>query len=398
MPPSAAATAEKIPADNPGAIRAHLNRFLEQGEHEMLLETAVAIIAALSGENRELSFRLQKALKQLYGRRSEKLTAAELQFALAGLFPQAPPAATAAATLSDWVRAASELLGPVAGAIHRRVMGAHVIQCDDTGLTVLDKSREKGSKRGHQWSLVGDRVWVSFHYTPTWEKEGPQRILKDRVGWLQADGYKGYEDLFAEGRCVEVGCWAHARRYFVDALQAGDPRAAVAVNWINELFALERLAGASGLEGDERKRFRAEQSAPVLDKLGTWAKAARPSAEPKSPLGQALTYLVNQWTALKRFLEDGALELSNNGCERSLRGIAIGRKNWLFAGSDAAAARAAIIYTVIGTAVLHGLDPWAYVKDLIEKIAQDWKQSRLDELLPGAWAKAHPDALRLTTG
>jgi len=130
----------------------------------------------------------------------------------------------------------------------------------------------------------------------------------------------------------------------------------------------------------------------VLESLGRWIADTMPAAPPKSPLGQALTYGVNQWQALKRFLEDGRLELDNNGCERALRTIAVGRKNWLFAGSDQGAERAAVIYTVFATCRLHGIDPWAYVRDVFEKLAGGWRQSRIAELLPPNWARSHAPA------
>ena len=516
----------------PQDLRQILLEVHQRGGIELVLETVLSMISSLSGENRDLSFRLQKALKALYGRRSERISTSELQLVLQGLTPaveaafppldSAAPAITPVAeiqsrkphpgrrelpknlprerivhkpeasdlvcdrcrrpkekigeeksevlewvpghfvvqeharekwvcrscgegvvigpvankpvdqglagpgllsqvvvskyreqaplnrqvqifrrsgvllpvsTLADWVKESAGILEPVAGVIHERVVESHVIQVDDTGLTVLDGTHPKGSKRGHLWALVGDKVFVSYHYTPTWEQEGIQRILKDRVGWLQADGYKGYEKLFKEGRCVEVGCLSHARRYFVEALESGDARSAVAVNWMNALFAVER--DAQGLSAAQILDLRRDRSKPLYEKLGDWAKAVRPGVEPKSPLGAALTYLTNQWRALGRFLEDGLLELSNNGCERALRVIAIGRKNWLFAGSDAAAARAATLYGVLGTAVLHGLDPWAYVRDLIQQIASGWPQRRLAELLPGPWMEAHPQALLL---
>ncbi len=521
-----------VSPQDPQALRQILLEVHRRGGIDLVMETVLSMISSLSGENRDLSFRLQKALKALYGRRSERISTSELQLALQGLTPAVeaacPPPDTAAAaitavaeirsrrphpgrrelpkdlprerivhrpeaadllcgrcrrpkdrigeeksevlewvpghfvvqeharekwacrscgegvvigpaankpvdqglagsgllsqvvvskyrehvplnrqaqifrrsgvilpvsTLADWVKETAGILEPVARAIHERVMKSHVVQVDDTGLTVLDGSHPKGSKRGHQWALVGERVFVSYHYTPTWEQEGIQRVLKDRDGWLQADGYKGYEKLFEEGRCVEVGCFAHARRYFVEALESGDARSAVAVNWINALFAVEREA--QGLTAAGILDLRQTRSKLLYEKLGDWAKAVRPGVEPKSPLGAALTYLTNQWRALGRFLEDALLELSNNGCERALRGVAIGRKNWLFAGSDAAAARAATLYSVLGTASLHGLDPWAYVKDLIEKISSGWPQRRLPELLPGPWMEAHPQALLL---
>jgi transposase len=297
----------------------------------------------------------------------------------------------AVSSLSNWVKAGAEALSPLAEAIAREVLGSHVVQADDTGLRVLDPEHPKGSRRGHMWAYVGDGRFVLFRYTPDWSAEGPCSFLRQRRGWLQADGYKGYDRLFKGpgATAVEVGCWSHARRYYFDALPK-DLRAAVALDYIGKLFDVEREAKAAELNGDERLALRGEKSRPALDALREWVDKTLPAAPPKSPLGQALTYTVNQWKALTRFLEDGRLELDNNGCERALRQVAVGRKNWMFAGSDAGAERAAVMYTLIGTCRLNGVDPWAYLRDVIEKLASGWLQSRLDELLPKNWASQRP--------
>ena len=292
-------------------------------------------------------------------------------------------------TLAHWVAAGSAVLEPIARAIRRETLLSHVVQADDTGLRVLDPAKKGGSKRGHMWAYVGDRDWVTYDYTPTWEAEGPCAFLAERVGWLQADAYAGYNRLFTRpgATAVEVGCFAHARRYFVEALES-DRRAAVAIDLIAQLYLVEREAGDRGLDPDQRQALRREKSTPILAVLGKWVERTTPAATPKSPLGKGLTYLVNQWQALQRFIADGRLELDNNACERALRTIAVGRKNWLFAGSDEGAERAAIIYTVFGTCRLHDIDPWAYLQDVLTKLANGWLQSRLDELLPPNWAAA----------
>jgi len=304
----------------------------------------------------------------------------------------------AVSTLAGWVAGGSDLLEPIARAIRRKTLGSHVVQTDDTGLRVLDRDAPGGSKRGHIWGYLGDRRWLAFDYTPDWSAEGPAAFLTDRQGWLQADAYKGYDRLFSApgSKVVEVGCFAHARRYFVDALET-DKRAAIAIAFIKELYQVEADAKTRGLGAEETKKLRADRSRPILNSLGEWIKNMVPAATPKSPLGQALTYTVNQWTALTRFLEDGALEIDNNGCERALRQVAVGRKNYLFAGSDEGARRAAIIYTVFGTCRLHDVDPWAYVRDVLEKLARGWKQGRIDELLPPAWAAAQTPSAKPTT-
>ncbi len=294
-------------------------------------------------------------------------------------------------TLAHWVGAGADALGPIARAIERKAVTAHVTQADDTPITVLDRAKKGGSKRGRMWGYVGDRVWAAFQYTPTWEGKGPCAFLEDRVGWLQADAYAGYDALFTRpgATAIEVACWAHARRYFVDALPT-DRRAAVAIAYIGQLYGVEREAKEQGLDPEALRTVRLEKSKPILETLGKWIEDTWPQAPPKSPLGQALIYAVNQWKALGRFLEDGRLELDNNGCERALRQIAVGRKNWMFAGSDEGAERAAVIYTVFGTCRLNGVDPWAYTQDVLQKLADGWMQSRIEELLPPSWAPLHP--------
>jgi transposase len=293
----------------------------------------------------------------------------------------------APSTLGDWVREGVEILEPVAQAIMAEVLAAHVVQADDTGLRVLDGEAPGGSKKGHLWGFVGDRKLVAFQYTETWKGEEARRHVAGRRGWLQVDGYAGFDKLFkaAEPVVFEVGCWSHARRKYVEALDAGDVRAAVGIAIIGKLFEVEREADAGGLAHDARRALRAQRSAATLDELQQWVAETRSRAPPKSPLGQALGYTVNQWRQLRRFLEDGRLELTNNGVERALRAIAVGRANWLFAGSDTGARRAAVMYTVIGTCKLCGVDPLAYLRDVFEKLSQGWPNKRLAELLPHRW-------------
>lgn len=298
----------------------------------------------------------------------------------------------AKSTLVDWVRQGADLLSPVADAIHEQAIGSHVLQCDDTGLRVLDEDHEGGSKKGHMWGLVGDRVWASLQYTPTWAGAQAQALVEGRKGWFQADGYKGFDALFnATGaEIIEVGCHAHARRKYVAAMDSGDARAAVPIGIYQRLYAVEAEATASGLDPSARLKLRTEKSVPLINEIGEWVAKMHPQVPPKSPLGAAFTYTLNQWKQLRRFLEDGRVQIDNNGVERELRAVAVGRKNYLFAGSDAAAERAAVLYTVICTAVLHGVEPMAYVRDLVEKIGGDYPAKLLRDLLPDRWLAANP--------
>lgn len=296
-------------------------------------------------------------------------------------------------TMIGWIEAGAWILSPLARAIYERVMKSHVVQADDTHLLVLQKGDEKGkgTSRGRIWAFVGDSRFVFYAYAPNWRGEHPQKLLEGRTGWLQGDGYAGYKALYErEGGPVEVACWMHARRYFKQALDFGDHRAARALEMIAELYQIEKISKELGETHEQRRARREQDSKPRLDKLGPWIAESSRDAPPRSPLGKALYYTANRWTALTRFLEDGALEIDNGAVERAIRGIAIGRRNWLFAGSDAGAERAAVIYTIIESAVLHGHEPWAYLNAVLIKLAAGWPQRRLDELLPDRWTAPAP--------
>ena len=217
-----------------------------------------------------------------------------------------------------------------------------------------------------------------------------------RRGWLLVDGNKGYDKLFTRqgATALEVGCWSHCRRYFVEALEAGDTRAALPLSLIGRLFEVEREADEQQVDEAERLRRRDTLSRPITEQLGRWVANTYNAEPPKSPLAQACRYAINQWKPLLRFLEDARLPLHNNTSELRLREIAVGRKNYLFAGSDAGAERAACVYTLVATCVLAGVDPWAYLADVLEKLAQGWPQRRLEELLPPMWKASREAAAR----
>lgn len=296
----------------------------------------------------------------------------------------------AVSTLAGWVEAGHDALQPLAERIRALARAAFLVQADDTGLKVLDRDAPGGSKRGHMWCYVGDGQHVAFVYTPTWRKEGPQGFLADRKGYVQADAYKGYDGLFdREGAtAIEVGCFAHARRYFFETLQAGDVRAALPMKLIQALYAIEARAKELGLEPDARRELRQTEAMPILTTLGRWLAETYNTEPPKSPLAKAAGYSIRQWEALKRYTEDGRLPIDNTACERALRGVALGRKNYLFAGSDAGADRAATMYTILGTCALAGVEPVAYLRDVLVKLQGDWPAARIDELLPARWTPA----------
>jgi transposase len=284
-------------------------------------------------------------------------------------------------TLVGFVEEATEALCPVGEELRRQVLSASYLQTDDTPVTVL--ADVGGSFKGRLWTYL-DPVGrqVVFDATATHERDGPERFLRDFRGHLQADAYKGYDALYRSGRMVEVGCWAHGRRRFVEALET-DVRGALMVALIQQLYEVEREAAELDVEG--RRRLRQERSVPLLARIDAQRRAQQDVVLPKSPLGDALRYLENQWAALNRFVEDGRLSIDNNGAENQLRAVALGRKNWLFAGSLAGLHRAALLYSLAQSCRLAGVEPFAYFRDVLLRVATH-PQSTIDQLTPKGWA------------
>jgi transposase len=207
-------------------------------------------------------------------------------------------------------------------------------------------------------------------------------FLHDFRGYLQADAYAGYDALYAAGRVIEVGCWAHARRYFWDAKPADEARALLALGFIQQLYQVE--SEGKDLASGARRLLREEQARPVLERFKRWLDEQADVVLPKSPIGEAVYYARAQWPALTRYLEDGDLAIDNNAAERALRRVCTGRKNWLFCGSDEGGRRAAILYSLVATCKAHAIDVWAYLKDVLERIPTHSDRRRA-ELLPRNW-------------
>ena len=293
-------------------------------------------------------------------------------------------------TLADWMAGVAERVQPLVDRIVSRILKeAYVVGTDATGLPVLDSSRAENIQRGTIWAYVGDGKDVVFRYTPTGEgATGPWKFLAGRRGYIQADASSVFDRLFngQVASAVEVGCWAHARRRFV-ALQDTDCRVAYPLKLISRLYRIERLADLRELPPQRRAALRGERSRRALDTLHGCLVASLAKEPPASDFAKACGYIINQWEALTRFLEDGRLGLDNNPVERQLRDIALGRKNFLFAGSHAAGRRTATLYSLLRTAVQHGVPPLPYLTDVLQHLADGWDQNRLDELLPDHW---HP--------
>jgi transposase len=290
-------------------------------------------------------------------------------------------------TLAGWVGATSELMAPLVEALRRYVFGCDKLHADDTPVPVLAPGTGK-TKTGRLWTYVRDdrasgstdppAVW--FAYSPDRKGDHPQQHLRDFSGSLQADAYAGFNQLYAGGRIQEVACWAHVRRKFYDLDQAhGSPVAKEAIQRIGELYAIESEIRSRSPE--ERRAVRQARSQPLLDSMRAWFESRLPELSRKSDTTAAIRYTLALWDALGRYIKDGRLEIDNNAAERALRAVALGRKNYLFAGSDLGGECAATIYSLIGTAKLNNLDPEAYLREVLTRIAE-YPINRIGDLLP----------------
>ena len=295
-------------------------------------------------------------------------------------------------TLADWVGAASATLMPLVETIRAHVFAAERIHADDTTVPVLAKGK---TRTGRLWTYVrDDRPFAGpdppaavFFYSRDRGGEHPERHLASYAGLMQADAYAGFNRLYESNRkpgpLIEAACWAHARRKFFDLARMNKaPIATEAVERIDALFAIEREV--NGVTPQERVRIRDERSRLLVISLGSWLREQRARVSKNSDTGKAIDYSLKLWVALTRFLDDGRLCMSNNAAERELRAVAVGRRNWTFAGSDEGGRRAAAIYTLIATAKLSNVDPQAWLADVLAR-SPDHPAKRIHELLPWNW-------------
>jgi transposase len=293
-------------------------------------------------------------------------------------------------TLAGWIDHGDQLLDPLVAALGRYVLGADKVHADDTPVKVLAPGAGK-AKTARLWVYVRDdrpagnplppAAW--FQYSPDRKGEHPQEHLKKFKGILQADAYGGWLRLYDSGHVVEAACWAHARRPWWDLYlstgRAEDSLAAQALRRIRALYEIE--AEIRGQPPDIRREQRKARAGPLLEDMHAWLTNLLGRVSAKSELAQAIGYSLTRWRALTRYVEDGRIEIDNNAAERALRGVALGRNNYLFMGSDAGGERAAAIYSLVETAKLNGLDPEAYLREVLESIAEH-PINRIEELLP----------------
>jgi transposase/uncharacterized coiled-coil protein SlyX len=303
-------------------------------------------------------------------------------------------------TLANWVIRGSEWLETIYGPLHGKLLERRILQADETPLQVLRESDREPESDSYMWMYRTGRDGppiVLYDYQTTRAAKHAGRFLSGYKGWLQTDGYSGYD---AVPGIRQAGCWAHARRYFTNAL-AGLPKemkdapctSREGLAFCNRLFAVER--GLAKLDDAARLAARQELCPPILDAFHDWLRKTRPGVAPKSLLGKAVVYCLNQWTKLTAFLQDGGLELDNNRAERSIKPFVIGRKNWLFSNTSRGARASAVVYSIVETAKENGLKPFEYLTFLFERLPNidTTDPAAVEELLP--WSDSIPDCCRM---
>jgi transposase len=289
-------------------------------------------------------------------------------------------------TLCGWVESCAGKLAIVVEAMAKDALNAHCIAIDATGVLVQAKDK---CRRGHFWVLVADREHVLFRFTPHHNQDGPKEFLRGYKGYVQADASNVYEQLFRTEQVTEVGCWAHCRRKFFEAMTSDRDRATVAIGFIRKLYAIDKAT--KELAPNRRTEQRRTDAEPVLVAFRAWLETEDLFVLPRSPIAGAIGYALNQWTALTRFIEDGRLRLDNNRSELELRREAVGRKNWIFVGSKDGAEWNATIVSLIASCALHGIEPWSYLRDVLI-LLPTWPPDRVIELAPKSWKQTLENA------
>jgi len=299
-------------------------------------------------------------------------------------------------TLASWVVKLGELVDPLLERMREEIRRYDLVQCDETPFQVLKEPGKRAESRSYLWALYGgprEHPLVVYTYDPSRSAEVPQRLLKGFAGFLQTDGYEGYRAIGEEPGITHVGCWAHARRKFDEALRGQgksrkkrgksspkESRARQGLAQIQALYKLERALADGTLE--ERHAARQDRMAPLLEKLRMWLDAGLPSVPPQSLTGKALHYLDGQWPKLIRVLDDGRLPLDTNRVENAIRPFVLGRKAWLFADTVGGAHASANLYSLVETAKANGIEPWAYLTHLFERLPAATQPTDLEALLP----------------
>jgi transposase len=289
-------------------------------------------------------------------------------------------------TMCDWMGACGDLVKPLTDRMAEQVRQSRVIHTDDTKIPVQDEQMQGKCKSGRLWGYLGDaaHAYNVYDYTPDRGNAGPHAWLKGYAGYLQADAYGVYDREYAGGTIIEVACWAHARRKFYDALETDRERCTAVLRLIQQLYQVEREADEKGMDEAAIAALRQQKSVPVLARIKAWLEQQKQVVLPRSAVGLAIQYCLNQWDALCVYTTKGFLAIDNNPAERAMKPVAMGRKNWLFAGNDRAAERMARLLTLVQSAKRHGLDVQRYLSSVLAKIAGT-PLSELEQFLPERW-------------
>ncbi len=292
-------------------------------------------------------------------------------------------------SMCRWCGNVADLLSPLYELMCRQALQSHVLQVDATSAKYIDPSVRGKAKQGTVWGYNGDHEhpYVLYDFLTHGRREGPEAFLKHYHGYLQCDAHSVYDQIFAPpdvARPVptEVGCWAHARRKFYDSREQ-NKEAFVVLNLIGSLYKLERKW--KRVTNEERYALRQQQAIPLLESLFHWCREHQGKSLPKDPLSGAIQYVLNHETALRRYCEDGCLEIDNNAAERALRLIAIGRKNWLFYGSERGGRTGAVLHSILASAKRNGLNEYSYLCDVLDRLADLNSEDELHDLLPDRW-------------
>jgi len=290
----------------------------------------------------------------------------------------------AQSTISDWMASCCQLLEPLYNTLKQKILKSHYIQADESPIKVLDSDKKGKAHQGYQW-VYHDPVGklVLFNYRKGRGQHGPKELLADYTGYLQCDGYTVYDKIGTDPKITLAGCLVHARRKFHDALDSDKKRAQIALALFRKIYLKERtIREETQSDFAQRKTIRNKKIKPLLVQIKTWIEQEQFNILPKTPIGKAMTYFINQYPKLEAIFEDGRIELDNNLIENAIRPMAIGRKNYLFCGSHKAAQNAAILYSFFGSCKMKNINPREWLEDTLQRIS-DHSIQKLEELLPG---------------
>lgn len=288
-------------------------------------------------------------------------------------------------TLGDWVEQGAVWLQPLVREMKQQLLQGDYVQVDETPVRVQDPDVAGKCATGWLWVVGAPQSDVIFEFHPGRGKEFAQELLGDFKGYLQCDGYGVYGSLAKDNpKLIAVGCWSHARRKFVDALDEQPDQATPLVDEVRKLYAIERHARDECLTAPQRQQARQQISLPILTALQPRLQNVLDRVLPQSPLGKAARYCLAEWAALNRYLTDGRLEIDNNLTENAIRPSAVGKKNWLFIGHPEAGWRSAVLYSIVVSCRRRGIEPWDYLRDVLSRLPA-MKQSEISSLLPANW-------------